>query len=356
MGLRFHKSVKILPGVRLNFSKSGISTSIGGKGHSINIGQNGVYGSLGIPGTGLSYRQKIGDFNKINTKQDTYVPQPANMILDQNNKVLFVDEYNNPYNETLQKKMRSIYKDQVIYFYRQKAEEINKKVDELQNLHKNVFPLKEDIYFEREVPFEIAFPNIPYDENYMIYKNNYENSERRRIELIRQINDYNLEIIEEILEIELAKLEFPLETNISFKVLNKETIFLDVDLPEIEDLPMEKASITEAGNLSIKKRTQKDLKENYLNLVLGIAYYVISYVFSVIPTCMRVIMSAYTQRMDLTTGHIKDTYIYSLDVNGQKFFSLNFQNIDPKLAINNFNPIIKYTSTFELKEIEPYEI
>lgn len=38
MGLRFRRSVKILPGVRLNFSKSGVSTSIGGKGATLNFG------------------------------------------------------------------------------------------------------------------------------------------------------------------------------------------------------------------------------------------------------------------------------------------------------------------------------
>ncbi|WP_407933078.1 DUF4236 domain-containing protein, partial [Herbiconiux daphne] len=37
MGFRFRKSVKIMPGVRLNFSKSGMSTSIGGKGATMNF-------------------------------------------------------------------------------------------------------------------------------------------------------------------------------------------------------------------------------------------------------------------------------------------------------------------------------
>jgi uncharacterized protein DUF4236 len=32
MGFRFHRSLKILPGIRLNFGKRGISTSIGVRG------------------------------------------------------------------------------------------------------------------------------------------------------------------------------------------------------------------------------------------------------------------------------------------------------------------------------------
>lgn len=60
MGLRFRRSVKILPGVRINISKSGVSTTIGPKGASVNIGKNGTYLNTGIPGTGLYMREKIG--------------------------------------------------------------------------------------------------------------------------------------------------------------------------------------------------------------------------------------------------------------------------------------------------------
>jgi hypothetical protein len=55
MGFRFRKSVRILPGVRLNLSKRGISTSLGGNGATMNIGSRGTRTTLGVPGTGLSY-------------------------------------------------------------------------------------------------------------------------------------------------------------------------------------------------------------------------------------------------------------------------------------------------------------
>ena len=58
MGLRFQKRIKILPGVYINLSKTGVSASVGGKGATVNL--NPVTGkrmvTLGIPGTGLSYR------------------------------------------------------------------------------------------------------------------------------------------------------------------------------------------------------------------------------------------------------------------------------------------------------------
>lgn len=55
MGFRFSKRVKILPGVSLNFSKSGVSTSIGPRGAKVTIGHGKVRETVGIPGTGISY-------------------------------------------------------------------------------------------------------------------------------------------------------------------------------------------------------------------------------------------------------------------------------------------------------------
>jgi len=55
MGFRFRKSLRILPGVRLNFSKRGTSLSLGGRGATVNISDRGVRKTIGIPGTGMSY-------------------------------------------------------------------------------------------------------------------------------------------------------------------------------------------------------------------------------------------------------------------------------------------------------------
>ena len=61
MGWRFHRVLSIIPGLlRLNLSKGGISTSLGPRGADVNIGSHGATTNAGIPGTGLSYRQKLG--------------------------------------------------------------------------------------------------------------------------------------------------------------------------------------------------------------------------------------------------------------------------------------------------------
>lgn len=54
MALRIRKSIKIAPGVKINLSKSGISTSLGGKGATVNLSKRGTRITTGIPGTGIS--------------------------------------------------------------------------------------------------------------------------------------------------------------------------------------------------------------------------------------------------------------------------------------------------------------
>lgn len=60
MALRFRKSFKVAPGVRLNLSKSGISTSIGGKGLTANLSKRGTRVTTSIPGTGISSSKFYG--------------------------------------------------------------------------------------------------------------------------------------------------------------------------------------------------------------------------------------------------------------------------------------------------------
>lgn len=56
MGLRFRKSISLIPGVRLNFSKSGMSVSAGVPGFRKTINTKGqVTTTVGVPGTGLYY-------------------------------------------------------------------------------------------------------------------------------------------------------------------------------------------------------------------------------------------------------------------------------------------------------------
>ena len=61
MGLRFRRTLKIAPGLRLNFNKNSVGLSIGPRGAKYTINSSGRRtASVGIPGSGLYYTESEG--------------------------------------------------------------------------------------------------------------------------------------------------------------------------------------------------------------------------------------------------------------------------------------------------------
>ena len=58
--LRLWRRKQIVPGLRMNLSKSGVSWSLGVRGAHFTVGPRGTRQTLGIPGTGLSYTTYSG--------------------------------------------------------------------------------------------------------------------------------------------------------------------------------------------------------------------------------------------------------------------------------------------------------
>ena len=60
MSLRFFRRIRIVPGLRVNFSKSGASISVGHRRAWYTIGgRRGARVSIGAPGTGLYWVEQI---------------------------------------------------------------------------------------------------------------------------------------------------------------------------------------------------------------------------------------------------------------------------------------------------------
>jgi hypothetical protein len=55
MGLRIHRSWTIIPGLRLNLSKSGFGLSIGAPPFVFSVGPRGSRQTISLPGSGLSW-------------------------------------------------------------------------------------------------------------------------------------------------------------------------------------------------------------------------------------------------------------------------------------------------------------
>lgn len=73
----YRRRIKIIPGVHLNLSKSGISTTIGVKGANVNFGPKGTFVNTGIPALGISNRHKLAGTAHQPDDDDTQLTLPA---------------------------------------------------------------------------------------------------------------------------------------------------------------------------------------------------------------------------------------------------------------------------------------
>ena len=155
--------------------------------------------------------------------------------------------------------------------------------------------------------------------------------------------------VEEWLEGAEAPVPFTLQTQ---AVPEARAIMVDLDLPEIEDMPTDKLAKLSDGTTKIKTKTKKEQKEGYVTCVFGLGVYVAANVLSLVPQAERVLVSAYTQREDSKTKKVRDMFIYSVVFERSKF-NKNFQKKDPQVFCDTMVNNYKILSTGEMKEIEP---
>lgn len=164
------------------------------------------------------------------------------------------------------------------------------------------------------------------------------------------------EFINNSIQTKLNDIELPVEFSIDYEYDPKGHLFVDLDLPEIEDLPTAKAQILQSGKISIKNKNLKELKKDYATCVCGLAFYFAGEFFNISPMILSITISGYTQRPSPKTGNIEDQYVYSVIFKREIFDKLNIQKIDPIRAFENFESFIHVNSAFELKTITPFGI
>lgn len=101
MGWSFRKRIKVLPGLWVNFSKSGISTTVGAKGANINIGKRGISGTIGLPGTGIYKRERLSS----NAKSDNCYVNKAHIPTFHDNSA--ITNFSTDNKESISRKTRT---------------------------------------------------------------------------------------------------------------------------------------------------------------------------------------------------------------------------------------------------------
>ena len=307
--MRFRKSLKIAKGVKLNLSKTGASFTLGtGKGISLNLGNKGAYLNWSIPGTGVYDRvrldtvlkDKLGGlfgFGKAAAEEETAAaeaaPQKAAAKKTAGKKTAAKKAPNRPSDE----EMEAI------------AQEIA-----LINIHQMAI----DVAPEAEGELDAA-------------------------------------TAEAAIEGWLEGSEAPIAFEIQAEVLpEKDTIMIDLDLPEIEDMPVNKLSELADGTIKIKKKTKKEQYEDYRTCVFGLGEYVASHAFTAVPQAKKIVVSAYTQRRSEKTGEAMDVFIYSV-VFERTAFAAGYQERDPYDFCQDQRSRLYVLASGVMKEITPFE-
>jgi hypothetical protein len=407
MALRFRKSVKILPGIKVNFGLKGASLSVGPRGASISIGKQGVYSNVSIPGTGISFREKLSNNsrNERALKQQRLSEQVQTTVgvilslLDDGN-ITYKDENGNLLDKKIVTKVWQQQADVVKNWLENQTEKIN-DMDLITTIHYDMpkpynEPQLEELEFDKEKPIEpkkrevnkpsflksLFFPSskqkyqadlenaeIDFQKQTEQYQINLQTWENEKNEFNKAQNELkanfsnlirtNINTMSAYLEKVLQGLDWARETLVSYDINNStNTVYIDIDLPEIEDIPQRTASIAATGKkLNIKNKTDKQLRLEYSTHIHAIALRVVAYTFATLPSINLIILSGYSQRLDKATAHTNEEYLYSVKFNKSDFSKLNFEKIeliDPIKAFDNFENIRKMTETGIFKKIEPF--
>ena len=312
MGFRFQKRITLFPGLRLNLSRSGVSVSAGPRGASVTVGKNGIHGNVGIPGSGLSWRGRLDKpGNRSQSRDNGYrderprqespgvhpMPTSAQARLV-GNAIEIVDGNGAPIHPAWMATIKTQMKDSIRDLLENNARARNESLDALRYLHHDiprwVLPAK---------PGNVGKPQADQ------YGSRGDYMDALMTWRAAQANagpDMG-EVADAVLQ-GLGALDWPAETNIALDITDGR-LLLDVDLPEIEDMPSTCwKPIVSRMELVERPMSQKALAGIYLDHVCSVITRLIGHSFAASSAIHTVALSAYTQRQAAMGGY-SDEYV-----------------------------------------------
>lgn len=238
-------------------------------------------------------------------------------------------------------------------FFKSKKEDHQQKIEEAVNQHDAKLQKWEQAKQQKISKFEKTLAE--WEQN----KKEYEIQEKYYEENFFELVDSDINFMETLLEDVFNSLSWPRETIVSYEIDDsRETVWIDVDLPEIEDLPQRVADIAATGRkLNIKDKAKKQLQLEYAKHIHGVAFRLVGSSFSALPKVKDIVISGYSQRLDSSTGKVNDDYLFSYKVNKEGFNRIDFdalELLDPIEALNAFEYRKTMTATGIFKAIEAF--
>ena len=325
MGLNFRKSISILPGVRLNLSKSGVSASFGKKGIRQSISTSGrATTTLGIPGTGVYY-----------TKQ-TNVKKLAGGLKD---KITGKDDKNSKgksakASDSAAAPKKSGPDEAQIAANKQQVEEYEAYVMSIKSVHKQSDGMIDwQALNKGEVPTNIVKGS---DE----YKAWLELKEFSDEVLAGDIDSY-FAIIDEV-----KPFDDLLEFGSNFQVGTDRADILEIEFAVKSDdvVPKIEMSLKANGEISEKELSKTayfDLMQDYVS---STTIRIARDAFALLPVD-TVIVHAVDNILNTATGYEEELTLLSVKFTREKLMSLNLAMVDPSDALSQFECNMKFKKT-----------
>lgn len=348
--MRFSKSIRIGKHAKINVSKSGVSFTAGVRGLSVNVGPKGVFLNTSLPGTGLSDRKKImdnpltgnsgkgrnsgrkstgrGEARDAGANQDQQIiPAKLNIRKNDNGELEFYDGDKKITDEALIRKIKAsnryqAQKESVDAAFRSNMAE---KVKNYNSQHAKLIDIGD------------LAPNV---------KSSGDSG---------AVTNEDPAYIKEATENWLNTVAVPFEfsAQYSYDAASK-TLWLDLDLPEIEDIPQDEASQLESGKMKVKPKAQAELREDYAKCVFGFAVTFAAGLLNVSTAVQSVVVSAYTQRRD-ADGNLNEDFIYSIVFPRDKMEHRSLAAEEPYAVCMEMRNRLNMSKTFVFKAIKPFE-
>lgn len=396
MGVRFRRRIRLAPGLHLNVSGSGLSLSAGPRGASVTLGGRGAFLNAGIPGTGLYARERFGAAPSRSApgpsrSPGVEIPVGATVAVDAEGAVSFVDTNGDALPDQVASAIKRRHRDQVMSAISGMCERINAQIESIGRVHLDSPAPAPLTFIER--PFDQPMPARPQEARPNFWQSLFSrqrerveqrNAEARReyegardrwqrakeeheaaMQLRRRFIEHDIRVdpsaMEQHLEAVLAVIHWPRETQVSLEVMNGGTeVRLDVDLPELENMPTKTASIPTRGlKLSVKELTAAKVRMLYMDHIHGVVFRIVAETFAALPIAQTVLISGYSQRPDKSTGQIVDQYLISVRVKRDAWAQIDFSNlaaIDIVEALARFDLRRSITKTANLDTIEPFTL
>jgi len=427
--MRFRRRLKICKGVSLNFSGSGISTSIGFRGASITMGKNGVYANYGIPGTGIYNRQKIAGGSTSRSDNSSSSGSKVfvrfSMNLDDNNNPIVMDQNGVPITDDILLsaiKRTPEYKQGVHVLSQRVIDQIAEKDSDFIEIYKHTErPVTEravlaalneiqpevyekNTYCKDEPTIDEIKTQLEEESKAKISSILFWTTKRKREQFIdsnlqqrfdeihskwakekKEFEDYEDEFKKEFDELRLkeceekknamkavlagevsyveqkiqkiiSQIKLPVEFSVDYEYHPEEsTLLVDLDLPEIEDMPNEIARTLKSGKVSVRTKSQKQTAQEYATCVCGLAFFFSGMLFNVSTKINWIRISGYTQRLNPKTNTINDDYVFSVKFNRDDFSHLDYKKINPVESLMRFPHLLNLTATYKMKTIDPLQ-